>query len=313
MLRRSLVFVRIARCYSNEAYNTKLYQYLLDKLPACGAINTTDHKTSIIQDSWKPIVIKNALEDSLIKKKWTFDYLKENHGHRKFIANAYFTNSANLVTLSEFIDKALQYEPDYKLDSKSAPYLQGWNLRDGGEDSSLVDDLMTCIPRYCENNLLNTPKFAKLIGEHYNRGRYNWCGLFVAATGGRTRLHWDALGSSSALGMLTGYKFVVLFAPEQSVNLYPQHTGKKYPSKLFFEPEMMSQIDIYNVDLQKFPNFRNVKALAGIIGPGDLVIIPPGWWHDVFSLSPSITINYNFVHEHNYGDFEKEYERLSKF
>lgn len=47
-------------------------------------------------------------------------------------------------------------------------------------------------------------------------------------------------------------------------------------SVLYFSP-----IDAYNHDLKKYPKFSEARAISFEQGPGELLIIPPGWFHQV--------------------------------
>ena len=42
-----------------------------------------------------------------------------------------------------------------------------------------------------------------------------------------------------------------------------------------------SPIDAYNPDLKKYPKFSKAQAISFEQNPGELLIIPPGWFHQV--------------------------------
>ena len=44
---------------------------------------------------------------------------------------------------------------------------------------------------------------------------------------------------------------------------------------------IFSPIDAYNPDLKKFPKFSKARAISFEQRPGELLIIPPGWFHQV--------------------------------
>jgi hypothetical protein len=44
--------------------------------------------------------------------------------------------------------------------------------------------------------------------------------------------------------------------------------------------------------LERWPDFDKAKFEEGILGPGDCLYIPKGWWHYVRSLSPSISVSF---------------------
>jgi lysine-specific demethylase 8 len=55
-----------------------------------------------------------------------------------------------------------------------------------------------------------------------------------------------------------------------------------------------SQVDLADPDLEKFPRLRRTVLYAGTVGPGDVVFIPRGWWHDIRSRTPSVSLNHWF-------------------
>jgi hypothetical protein len=52
-----------------------------------------------------------------------------------------------------------------------------------------------------------------------------------------------------------------------------------------------SKVDAEQPDFKKYPRFRNAKVLEALIGPGDILYMPPGTLHQVRGLSQSISFN----------------------
>jgi hypothetical protein len=119
-------------------------------------------------------------------------------------------------------------------------------------------------------------------------GKYHWdrsaTSIWVGQKGNITRLHYDIW--HGLLAQLTGRKRVVLFPPNESSNLYcdPLFSwSSRPPSKL--------PTDCLRTDKHLFPKFCNVRRYyETVIGPGDVLYIPPLWWHEVESLDNSISI-----------------------
>ena len=82
---------------------------------------------------------------------------------------------------------------------------------------------------------------------------------------------------------VVGEKLVLLFSPDDSAALYP------HPEPLLFNT---SQVDAEDPDLQRFPNFAGAKCVACVLRPGQMLYIPPTWWHFVRSLSPSFSVSF---------------------
>lgn len=67
-----------------------------------------------------------------------------------------------------------------------------------------------------------------------------------------------------------------------------------------------SEVDLDNIDFDRFPLFRQVKIHEVTLHPGELLFLPVGWWHHVRALDASITITYTNFRERN--DFASVYE-----
>jgi hypothetical protein len=120
-------------------------------------------------------------------------------------------------------------------------------------------------------------------------GRSAKTSVWVGQKGNITRLHYDSL--HGLLAQLTGRKRVVLFPPYESSNLYfdPLYLWKFAAG--FQRPFTDLPTDCLRADRRLFPKFRNVQRYyETVIGPGDVLYIPPWWWHEVESLDNTISI-----------------------
>jgi hypothetical protein len=95
-----------------------------------------------------------------------------------------------------------------------------------------------------------------------------------------TRLHYDV--PNNFLVHFYGRKRITLYAPQDTAKLYPFRT-KAYN---------MSQVNIDKPDVARFPKFADAQPYEAEIGPGDMLYIPPYWWHQVYSLELGISANY---------------------
>ncbi|XP_051157041.1 bifunctional peptidase and arginyl-hydroxylase JMJD5-like isoform X2 [Leptopilina boulardi] len=94
-------------------------------------------------------------------------------------------------------------------------------------------------------------------------------------------LHYDP--KNNLLCQVFGYKRIILYKPEDSEYLYP------YESRLLSNT---AQVDPYQPDYEKWPKFKSAEGFFCYLKPGEMLFIPPQWWHHVVSLSPSFSISF---------------------
>lgn len=111
--------------------------------------------------------------------------------------------------------------------------------------------------------------------------RFPYKGLFISGKGSRTRLHRDPFNSNALLCQFYGKKDMVLYAPDQTEYVM---NGTEY-------------VNIIEPDLNKFPDFSKAEPYAKLtLSPGEIILFPAGWFHDVTCATDSISVTWNFVH-----------------
>lgn len=124
---------------------------------------------------------------------------------------------------------------------------------------------------------------------------------WLGPKGTRTPLHTDPY--HNILCQVVGYKYVRLYAPTETPNLYPCGVDDNG-----IDMSNTSQVDVghfrtkrwdTSVDMdahgdehRKFPRFGEAKFVEGILGPGESLYIPLGWWHYVEGLSTSFSVSF---------------------
>lgn len=107
--------------------------------------------------------------------------------------------------------------------------------------------------------------------------------LWIGPEGTFTPLHFDL--TNNLLAQITGRKQLVLVPPSES-------------SKMAHHRHVFSEVhDLTDpARIARFPEAATVRHFTVEIGPGDLLYIPVGWWHQVRSLSFSTMLTYtNFL------------------
>ncbi|KAI9657992.1 MAG: hypothetical protein M1821_002649 [Bathelium mastoideum] len=103
---------------------------------------------------------------------------------------------------------------------------------------------------------------------------------------------------------VVGFKYIKLYAPDQTPYLYPHGTDEQgvdmsntsqVDLRLFSpnyeeqnESESRSEPSLH----AQYPLFRTAHSLECVLGPGDSLYIPKGWWHYVESLSTSFSVSF---------------------
>ncbi|XP_069683955.1 bifunctional peptidase and arginyl-hydroxylase JMJD5 isoform X2 [Periplaneta americana] len=85
------------------------------------------------------------------------------------------------------------------------------------------------------------------------------------------------------LTQVVGEKRILLYHPDDSEKLYP-HEGSLLSNT--------AQVDPENPDYDTFPLFKDAKAWECHLRQGEMLYIPPKWWHHVRSLSLSFSVSF---------------------
>ncbi|MFG1944089.1 cupin-like domain-containing protein [Nonomuraea sp. NPDC048826] len=105
--------------------------------------------------------------------------------------------------------------------------------------------------------------------------------VWIGSAGTRSMLHSDL--KDNFFCQIWGEKHVVLVPWEHARDVYP------FPGNL-----VNSQVDLMEPDLDRFPRLRRAVFYAGTVGPGDVLFMPRGCWHDIRARTPSVSVNHWF-------------------
>lgn len=107
--------------------------------------------------------------------------------------------------------------------------------------------------------------------------------LWLGPAGTVTQLHRD--GTDNLFAQIWGRKRFVLHAPDQRPLLYawapPADTGLDG-----------CDVDPERPDYERFPLFREARAIECVVEAGEMLFLPEGWFHHVRSLAPSLSVNF---------------------
>lgn len=216
-----------------------------------------------------PAILTDCMKHWKALQLWQdIDYLNKIAGARTvpIEIGSHYTDeewSQNLVTFSEFLQLHLIEGAD------KIGYLAQHQLFD--QIPELKKDII--IPDYCsfsdtEDTEAELPDINAWFGP----------------AGTLSPLHFDI--KNNLLCQVFGYKRIFLYNPSDSMNLYP------YDTKLLHNT---AQVDPLKPDYIKWPNFKKSKGFMCYLGPGEMLYIPPKWWHHVTALTPSFSVSFWWV------------------
>jgi hypothetical protein len=213
----------------------------------------------------RAVLIEGEMAGWPVLTRWTRDYLKHTIGNAPVEFQGGREDSDHFEL---YKDNFKQEMPFDRLLEKIDQY--------GGNDAYIT----------AYNNGRNAKTFEKLQDElgHFDKFLTRGPGMmWIGPEGTFTPLHFDL--TNNLLAQVVGRKRLLIAPPSETSNLY-NHV------------HVFSQVhDITDpAQLQRYPLAANARFFEVEIGPGDLLFIPVGWWHQVRASEFSITLTYtNFL------------------
>ena len=247
----------------------------------------TEFAERVINDG-RPVVIKNSVVSLWsAMEKWDFSYLVHNMG-------------TDTLARVKCTDSYLTFDPD-----RTAPLKLSISLPFTEKNMS-TSSFFSCVqqPSPCPDGFLGhyyfgsvpTPLQADLnptgplyrTEKDYKAGRQF---VWISSAGMITHAHFDQ--DHNFFVQLRGKKRFTLWSPAQHELLY------MYPRvhPLWHK----SRINFRSPDLTRFPDFSKSRALQVVLGPGDVLYVPPYTWHYVETLSPSVSLS-TWSHDYDMYD-----------
>ncbi len=133
------------------------------------------------------------------------------------------------------------------------------------------------------NNTMKRPAFKKLLADVrpppalFEPVRASATSLWIGPAGTITPLHHDT--TNILFCQLHGRKQIELVSPQETALLLDPVDG-------FYSP-----IDLDRGDAASHPALQSMLIQRVVVGPGDALFIPAGWWHRVTSLDVSISFS----------------------
>lgn len=224
-----------------------------------------------------PVVLRNAIANWPAMEKWNREYFEELFGDREmpmeFSADGFLTYTAGAAkrnaqrTKMPFREAAREIEGTQKSDQRVC-YVR---------NISIPDDL----PELADD----APAPAELVDPKLVTKTQFWYGT----AGCVTALHFD--WPSNFLAQVSGRKQCLLFSPDDTPNVYPASDQPPGEGD-WIDLREHSLVNPDQPDLEKHPKFAAAKQYEAVLHPGDMLWLPPCWWHQIRSLDTSISVNF---------------------
>jgi hypothetical protein len=231
----------------------------------------------------RPVVMTGAMDDWPALTRWSIPELQRRFGERVVSVQANRSSDAHYEQNSERLRRNMTFGEFVRL-VESNDESNDFYITANNSDTNRValkelwEDIVP-FPEYLRDD------------DPDNLGFF-WFG----PKGTVTPLHHDL--TNNFMAQVRGRKRVRLIAPYELAYVYNDR-------------HCYAQIDLDRIDHDRFPLFRNVTVTDVEIGPGDLLFLPVGWWHDVRGLEISITMTFtNFVFDNDFHSFYRTYQAI---
>lgn len=211
----------------------------------------------------KPVVIKGLAKNNEAGKKWSIDYFKQTMGD--VLVDVYDNGNKKSAQSAYTV-------PDLKM--KFADYLDILSKNEHTDLRIFLFDLFKYNPQLKKE--FPCPELFKGMLDNVAR-------MFFGGKDTTVRIHYDIDMSNVLHTHFGGKKRVVLIGPQYSSLLYclPLNT--------------YSLIDPDKPDYKKYPGLKYVKGFDFILGPGDSLFMPSGYWHYMTYLEGSFSVSYRRI------------------
>ncbi len=215
-----------------------------------------------------PVVVAGALKECPALSRWSLDYLRTHAGNPTVCLKQWYASELQVsrIRLNHYLDSLEEYESRSHRGTASAAERPAYL-----HDMPLVYILPDAVA-----DLAPFPK------EHFPAWyRYDWwkfAQFFLGPSHSLTPLHFDTLLTHNLFFQVMGRKRFILLAHEQHRYCY------RYQWRWF-------EVDPGRPDYDRYPLYRNARAIECIVEPGDMLYMPPGMLHHARSLECAISFN----------------------
>ncbi|MDF5729366.1 MAG: cupin-like domain-containing protein [Rhizonema sp. PD38] len=226
----------------------------------------------------KPVIITDVVNNWKVSTKWNLDFFQSKYGSVEVPVQNYnpdgeftrYTRTYESMKIADYIDYINN-------DGDTLLYLTGLCVYNHPE---LWDDCEQ--PIYFNNWYTKMP--LELLKKYFSYTYEVFIGFKDTSVGLHYDLHYDA----TWIAVISGRKQVVLFPPDQEKYLYE------------------GQVNCFKPNLEKFPLYAKAKPVEFILNQGEIMCIPPNWWHQLKNLEDTIALVTGTLNEWNYELYHQD-------
>lgn len=214
-----------------------------------------------------PCLFKGAAADWDACRRWTQEYLSQLYGDKMVDLTMsdgesfkYSTSRSGKGILRTYFKRALELISSDFEDTGLRYYLMQKSIP--AEFPELMADLRE--PAWLED--------PNVIGAR---------NIWIGNGGNVTNLHYDL--SNNFLIQVAGTKVFTLFSPLDYDYLYAAERTAR---------SNLSMVDPDDPDMARFPLYAGARPIRVVVSAGDILYMPPFWWHHVRSNDFTISVNY---------------------
>jgi len=211
-----------------------------------------------------PVVISDALQD------WPLFRLSREE------SLVHFAELQGITRHGDYVKKTFSTERDFRSTSMAAFIASLDNPAAKGADGEP--------PAYMGNNILPAQLLEQInYPPYFDRSLFIPPRIWIGPKGTLTPLHRD--DTDNLFAQVWGQKSFILAAPHHREALGTWSTAPQGGlDGCDFNPDAP--------DYQRFPQARDVTFLRVTLEAGDLLFLPEGWFHQVESVSTSLSVNF---------------------
>ncbi|BBU62180.1 hypothetical protein MSC49_21150 [Methylosinus sp. C49] len=214
----------------------------------------------------RPVVVRGALNACPAATDWTLDYLRRTAGEDIASLKRWTGGGIRVerMPLSDYLDATERYEEAKRAGRAQEP------------PAYLHDVPLTSLFRRADRDLAPFP--CDFFPAWYGPRWTAFAQMFLGPSSSITPLHFDCLLTHNLFFQIWGRKRFTLLPHRELKRCYPYNWR-------------WCKVDVEKPDHGLYPLYRDAARAVVVVGPGDLLYMPPGTLHHVRSLDCALSFN----------------------